>query len=71
MKERIEAFAREIAEEFGEIDESNALSWLDALETQSIEIGDALTTELLKHKAAEHKCDQDEGVCPDCGQLGC
>lgn len=30
LKERIAAFARELAEELGEVDDSDALSWLDA-----------------------------------------
>ena len=32
MKERIEAFVRELAAEWGEVDDSEALSWLDAIE---------------------------------------
>ena len=70
MRERIEAFARELAEEFGEMDTTDALSWLDAVETQSAEIGDAVATELIKNKAAKHEQDSDEGVCPQCGKLG-
>jgi hypothetical protein len=46
---KIEAFAQQLAEEFGEIDEEHALSWLDAIETRAVEIGDAVTTELLQH----------------------
>jgi hypothetical protein len=33
-QERIEVFARKLAEEFGEVDDSNALSWLDAVALQ-------------------------------------
>lgn len=42
MRERIAAMARELAAEWGEVDESDALSWLDAIESRAVEIGDAL-----------------------------
>jgi len=71
---KIEAFARQLAEEFGEITEENldehALSWLDAIETQAVAIGDAVTTELLKRRSADRPVEQDESTCPQCGKLG-
>lgn len=67
---KIEAFARQLAEEFGEIDEENALSWLDAIEMQAVEIGDAVTTELLQQRSANRPAEQDESTCPKCGKLG-
>ena len=70
MKERIAAFARELAEEMGEVDDSNALSWLDAIETQAVEIGDAVSTELLERRAAELPTCNEESTCPKCGKLG-
>ena len=70
IQERIEAFARQLAEEFGEIDEEKALSWLDAIETRAVEIGDAVTTELLKRKLADRPAMEDESLCPNCGKLG-
>ncbi len=48
MQLRIASYARQLAEEFGVIDDSKALSWLDAVEIRAIELGDALTTELLR-----------------------
>ena len=69
MREKIEVFARQLAEEFGEIDEEYALSWLDAIETRAVNIGDALTSELLKQRSAERPA-EDESVCPKCGKLG-
>jgi len=69
MKQRIEAFACELSEEFGEIDDSDALSWLDAIETRAVEIGDAVTAELLKQKSADEPT-EDESTCPKCGRLG-
>ena len=70
MRAKIEAFARELAEEFGAIDEEGALSWLDAVETRSVEIGDALSAELLKQKSADQPIKENESICPKCGKLG-
>lgn len=70
IKERIAAFARELAEELGEVDESGALSWLDAIESQAVEIGDAMSTELLERRSAELPTSSDESTCPQCGKLG-
>ena len=70
MKQRIEAFARELSEEFGEVDDSDAFSWLDAIETRAVEIGDAVAAELVKQKAADRPVEDDESTCPKCGKLG-
>lgn len=70
MQERISAFARELAEEMGEADDSNALSWLDAVETQAVAIGDAISTELLERRAAELPTSNEDSICPKCGKLG-
>ena len=63
VQAKIEAFARQLTEEFGEINEEdieeNALSWLDAIETRAVEIGDAVTIELLKSRSADHPVKQD------------
>ena len=70
MQERITAFARELAEELCEVDDSNALSWLDAIETQAVEIGDAISVELLERRAAELSTVNEDSTCPKCGKLG-
>lgn len=70
LKERIEALARELVEEFGEVDASDGLSWLDAIETRAVEIGDAIAAELLKRKSAEYAAEADEATCPQCGKSG-
>jgi len=70
VQAKIETFARQLAEEFGEIDEESALSWLDAIETRAVEIGDAVTTELLKKKSADRPPAEQGSSCPKCGQLG-
>ncbi len=70
IKERIAAFARELAEELGEIDDSSALSWLDAIESQAVEIGDAVSVELLRRKAKDQPAADEQPTCPKCGKLG-
>jgi hypothetical protein len=70
MKERIAAFARELAEELGEVDDSEALSWLDAIESQAVEIGDAMSIALLEQRSAELPTSDEESTCPQCGKLG-
>jgi hypothetical protein len=70
MQERIAAYARELAEEFGEVDDSNALSWLDAIETRAVQISDAIAAELVKQKSQDRPVEEDESSCPQCGQLG-
>lgn len=70
MQERIAAFARELAEEMGEVDDSDALSWLDAIESQAVEIGDAISVELLKRKSTDRPAADEQSTCPQCGKLG-
>ena len=69
MNERIEAMVRELVEEFGEVDDSEALSWLDAIESRAVAIGDAVTTELVKQQSADRTVEY-ESTCPNCGQQG-
>lgn len=68
LRQRIEAFARQLSQEFGEVDDSDALSWLDAVESRAVDIGDAVAAELLKQKSAERSVDN-ESTCPKCGKL--
>lgn len=70
MKERISAFARELAAELGEVDDSDALSWLDAIESQAVEIGDSISVALLERRAAALPTSEEESTCPECGKLG-
>ena len=70
MQDRIATFARPLSEEFVEVDDSNALSWLDAVETLAVEIGDAVAAELVKQTAEDRPVEADESTCPQCGQLG-
>jgi len=70
IKGQIEAFARQLSEEMGEVDESMGVCWLDAVENQAVEISDAVHAELLKLKAADRPVDEDESTCPECGEQG-
>jgi hypothetical protein len=71
IQERIAAYARQLAEEeFGEVDDSNALSWLDAVETRAVEIADAIAAELVRQKSRDRPIEENESTCPQCGQLG-
>lgn len=71
LSERIAAFARELAEEeLGEIDDSNALSWLDAVETRAAEIGDAIVAELVKQEVQKRPAEENESLCPQCERPG-
>lgn len=70
INERIVAFARELAEEMGEVDDSEALSWLDAIETQAVEIGDAVSVELVRRRSTDRPTCQQESTCPKCDQPG-
>jgi hypothetical protein len=67
---RIAAFARELAAEMGEVDDSDALSWLDAIETKAVEIGDAVSVELVRQKSTAQPPADEESSCPQCGKLG-
>lgn len=51
MQQRVTAMARMLAEEFGGVDESQGSCRLDAVENQTVKIGDALTAERLKQTA--------------------
>ena len=71
LRQRISEMARELAvEECGEIDDSNALSWLDAVETRAVEIADMLATEVIRQRAALREPEPNEATCSQCGQLG-
>lgn len=69
LRERIAAFARELSEELDEVDDSDALSVLDAVETQAVEVGDAIHAELVKQWSAKQPA-EDESVCPQCEKQG-
>lgn len=69
LKARIDAFARELAAEMGGVDESQGDCWLDALENQAVELGDAICVELTR-QLAQQRGAQAEANCPQCGKPG-
>lgn len=69
IRERIDAFARQLTEELGEVDEADGVCWLDAVENQAIEIGDAITAALVQKTTAKRPL-ADESLCPQCGKTG-
>jgi hypothetical protein len=70
LQERIEAFARELREELGEVDDSDALSLLDAVESEAVQIGDAVHAALVKQWSVNRSVEEDESICPQCRQPG-
>lgn len=70
LQAKIQAFARQLADEFGELDEENSLSWLDAIETRAVAIGDAVSAELLQQQSADPPVAEDESICLQCGNEG-
>lgn len=71
VRARIAAFARQLAEaELAEIDDSDSVSWLDAVEARAVEIGDEIVTELVKVKVAGRPIEAEESICSQCGQPG-
>lgn len=71
LQQRIARFAEQLAvDELGEIDDSNALSWLDAVESRAVEIADMVAAEVVRQKALLRPPQQNESTCPQCGQPG-
>jgi hypothetical protein len=69
IRARIDAFARELAAELGEVDADGGDCWLDAIENQAIELGDAVTAELARLMAARSVVEV-VSKCPTCGEAG-
>ena len=68
IQERVAVFVHELREELGEVDESQGVCWLDAIENQAVEIGNAVSVALVEQRAADRRPVQDEPVCPQCGK---
>jgi hypothetical protein len=69
LQRRIAAMARQLCLEAPEVDESDGVCWLDAVEHQAIEIADALTAEVVKQRSFDRPAPA-EALCPTCGQRG-
>ncbi len=68
-KQRIAALVSELAEVLGDVDESLGDCWLDAVENQAIEIGDAVSVELTR-QVSQRRPREKEANCPQCNQAG-
>jgi len=69
MRTRIDAFARELAAELGDVDESLGDCWLDAVENQAVELGDAISAELTR-QLSQRRPVAAQAPCPQCGAPG-
>lgn len=69
LRTRIDAFARELAAELGDVDESLGDCWLDAVENQAVELGDAISAELTR-QVAQRRAVAEQAPCPQCGAPG-
>ena len=66
IQERIDAFARQLCEELGDGHAGKGVCWLDAIENESVDIGDAVVRALVKQQAAKHPV-TDESAAADGG----
>jgi hypothetical protein len=69
IRARIDAFARELAADLGDVDESLGDCWLDAVENQAVELGDAISVELAR-QLLQRRPVGEEALCPQCGEPG-
>lgn len=69
LKQRIEACARELAAELGDVDESMGDCWLDAVENQAVELSDAIGVELTRQLSLGREAET-EATCPQCAGQG-
>jgi hypothetical protein len=70
IRARIDAFAGELAAELGDVDESLGDCWLDAVENQAVELGDAISAELTRQLSQRRSVAAEEAPCPQCGEPG-
>jgi len=67
LRARINSFALELAAELGEVDESRGDCWLDAIENQAVELGDAIGVELARLMSQPRPAEP-QADCPQCGK---
>lgn len=70
LQRRIEEMARQLSEEFGEVDASEGDCWLDAIENRAVAVGDAISAALIARQSAQRPVDADDSTCPQCGKSG-
>ena len=69
IRERINSFALELAAELGDVDNSMGDCWLDAVENQAVELGDAIGVELARQMSHQRPTPT-ESACPQCAGPG-
>lgn len=70
LRERIEAFAGELREEFGEIDAAGYDCLFSAIEDLAANLGDELARSLIVQQATEKREARAEECCPSCQRPG-
>ena len=70
LTRRIEEFARQLSEEFGEVDAAEGVCWLEALENRAVEVGDAVSAALIARQSGKRPSIDEEEACPQCGKRG-
>ncbi len=66
---RIDEFARQLEEEFGELPESDG-PLITRIEDWAIEIGDAVMTRVMQRKLESPSSTDSPECCPTCGRTG-
>ncbi len=69
LERRIDEFVRELAEEFGELPESDE-PLITQIEDRAIEIGDAVMAKMMERGLQPRLSTDGQECCPTCGQLG-
>ena len=69
LRARIEAFTKQLSEEFQEIPVSEDECWLAVVEDLATELGDAVATSLIASQSRDN-VEKAEANCPKCGNPG-
>lgn len=69
MRRRVQEVVEQLQEEF-QFDASAGDCWLDALENQAVEVGDAVSAALLARQATQRQGPAEESACPQCSRHG-
>ena len=69
LKARIDAFAKELRAEMGELSVPEEQCWLAAVEDLAAELGDAVATALLEQHSQD-QASKVEANCPQCNKPG-
>lgn len=70
VQRRIDEFARQLCEEFGEVEDHDGDCWLDAVENRAVEVADAVSAAVIAHQSSKRQPVAEESACPQCGKRG-